>query len=72
MDKALNCREVMTILRCSRSTVRDMLQTGELTGFQRGKLIRIDRASVERLLTGGAREGGVAAQRVMLNSHADA
>ena len=52
METTLNCREVMKILRVSRSTIREMIAHGELAGFQRGKLIRIDPRSVEQLLAG--------------------
>ncbi len=50
MKSTLNCAEVMRLLRISRSTVREMLACGELRGFERGKIIRIDRRSVDRLL----------------------
>jgi excisionase family DNA binding protein len=51
---ALNAAEVMRMLRVSRDTVRAMLASGELRGFARGKVIRIDKRSVEELLAGAA------------------
>ncbi len=57
MRTTLNCREVMRLLRVTRATVRAMLGRGDLRGFQRGKVIRIDPRSVERLL-GWDTEGG--------------
>jgi excisionase family DNA binding protein len=50
MDSTLNCAEVMRLLRVSRNTVIEMLERRELGGFKRGKVIRIDGRSVERLL----------------------
>lgn len=52
MQATLNCLEVMRKLRVSRRTVRDMLAAGELRGFRRGKVFRVTRDSVERLLDG--------------------
>jgi len=44
----------MQMLRISRETLRAMLASGELRGFERGKVIRVDRRSVEELLRGRA------------------
>ena len=54
MNETLNARETMQLLRISRDTLRAMLASGELRGFERGKVIRIDRRSVEELLRGRA------------------
>jgi len=56
MDSTMNCAEVMRMLRLSRDTVKEMLDRGELRGFRRGNVIRIERRSVERLLRGGGAE----------------
>jgi len=48
--ETMNCVEVMRALRVSRATLRAMLGRGDLRGFQRGHVIRIDRRSVEELL----------------------
>ncbi len=57
MSETLNASETMKLLRISRETLRAMLASGELRGFERGKVIRIDRRSVEALLgRAGARE----------------
>lgn len=50
MSETLNATETMTLLRISRATLRAMLAAGELRGFERGKVIRVDRRSVEALL----------------------
>ena len=51
MDKPmLNARETMMLLRISRGTLRAMLASGELHGFERGKVIRVSRQSIEDLL----------------------
>jgi len=50
VKQALNARETMEILRISRETLAALLESGELQGFVKGKLIRIDRGSVEKLL----------------------
>lgn len=63
MSSTMNCVEVMKALRCSRSTVKAMLDRGELRGFRRGNLIRIVRASVERLLDGPATPGEVRSEK---------
>ena len=54
MTETLNATETMKVLRISRDTLRAMLASGELRGFERGKVIRIDRRSVEELLRGRA------------------
>ncbi len=46
----LNARETMRLLRISRETLGAMLASGELCGFERGKVIRVSRQSIERLL----------------------
>ncbi len=48
--ETLNCAEVMRLLRVSRDTVVQMLENRELRGFRRGKVIRVDRRSLDRLL----------------------
>ena len=50
MKETLNARETMELLRISRETLRAMLASGELRGFERGKVVRVDRRSVEKLL----------------------
>lgn len=57
METTLKCVEVMRTLRVSRETVHRMLNSGELKGFRRGRVIRIDRGSVDRLLGRGRTEG---------------
>lgn len=52
MTETMNATETMKLLRISRETLRQMLSSGELRGFARGKVIRIDRRSVEELLRG--------------------
>jgi excisionase family DNA binding protein len=54
----MNAKETMRLLRISRDTLRAMLASGDLRGFERGKVIRIDRRSVEELLRGRARLTG--------------
>ncbi len=54
LKETLNARETMQLLRISRATLRVMLASGELRGFERGKVIRVDRRSVEELLRGRA------------------
>lgn len=53
-DTTLNAKETMQLLRISRETLRAMLASGELRGFERGKIIRVERRSVEELLRGRA------------------
>jgi hypothetical protein len=50
VTETLNASETMRLLRIGRETLAAMLDSGELTGFVKGKVIRIDRRSVERLL----------------------
>ena len=50
MTETLNARETMEILRISRETLAALLESGELQGFQKGKVIRVSRRSVEELL----------------------
>ena len=52
MKETLNAKETMQLLRISRETLREMLASGQLRGFERGKVIRIDRRSVDKLLRG--------------------
>ncbi len=52
MTATLNAAETMRMLRITRSTLAAMLADGELRGFIKGKVIRIDRRSVEQLLNG--------------------
>jgi excisionase family DNA binding protein len=54
VKETLNARETMRLLRISRDTLRALLSSGKLRGFERGKVIRIDRRSVEELLRGRA------------------
>ena len=49
-EPMLNARETMRLLRISRGTLRAMLASGELHGFERGKVIRISRQSIADLL----------------------
>jgi excisionase family DNA binding protein len=48
----MNAREVMQLLRITPATLKALLASGRLRGFQQGKVIRIDRRSVEELLRG--------------------
>ena len=49
-EPMLNACETMRLLRISRETLGAMLASGELHGFERGKVIRVSRQSIERLL----------------------
>lgn len=53
MVELLTVREVAERLRTSRPTVRSMLREGLLEGFQRHRVVRISRESVERLIRAG-------------------
>ncbi len=44
--------ETADVLRCSASTVREMLRRGELTALKVGRLVRIRRAELEQLVRG--------------------
>jgi len=50
VTETLNASETMRLLRISRETLGALLDSGELKGFVKGKVIRIDRRSVEKLL----------------------
>lgn len=50
MEALLTVREASRVLRISPPTVRRLLTKGELRGFRVGKVIRLERGSVERLL----------------------
>lgn len=50
MKETLNAKETMELLRISRKTLGAMLDSRILRGFERGKVIRVDRRSVEELL----------------------
>ncbi len=52
--ETLNAKETMRFLRISRKTLRDMLARGELAGFKRGRIVRVDPRSVDELLRGRA------------------
>ena len=52
MTRTLNASETMKVLRITRSTLSRMLAAGDLRGFIRGNVIRIDCCSVEQLLSG--------------------
>lgn len=57
----LNASETMRLLRITRTTLADLLASGELRGFVRGKVIRVSRQSVEELLGDRRRRGSGAA-----------
>ena len=60
-ETTLNATETLRWLRITRETRAAMLAFGELRGFQRGKIIRVSRQSVEELLRlhrESARTGG--------------
>ncbi len=48
----LTSSEVGRVLSVSRDTVRAMLDRGELSGFRCGRVVRLRRDSVERLVGG--------------------
>lgn len=50
MSDAMNAAEVMRMLRIGRTTLGRLIEDGTLRGFKRGKVVRVARASVERLL----------------------
>lgn len=50
MGEFMNCAEAMRLLRLSRETIVQMLRTGELRGFVRGRAVRIQRTSVDELI----------------------
>ncbi len=52
MQEAMTLVDVMKVLRVSRVTVHKMLARGDLKGFQRGHIVRINRRSVDHLLAG--------------------
>ena len=52
MQDAMTLVDVMKVLRVSRLTVRELLARGDLKGFQRGHIVRINRHSVDHLLAG--------------------
>lgn len=56
----LTTAEVGRLLRVSQETVRAMLERGDLEGFRVGRVVRIRKASVQRILKdrGGSGEGG--------------
>lgn len=41
-------------LGVSRQTVRKLIESGQLTGFHVGRIIRVQQDSLRRLLSGGA------------------
>ncbi len=56
MKDVLSLAEVCRALRVGRRTAATMLARGELKGFRRGRIVRISRASVQRLLDGKGSE----------------
>ena len=65
-DRLMNARDAATYLRCSVSTVRRLVHTGELPHYRLGKMVRFRRSEIDGWLA-LHHEGNLPADSVVFN-----